>query len=77
MIRLTVAHWARGEAARESVQFLGAMETLNVLPRRLPQPVQQSFRSRSSTLMYGGRVVPMSPYHWIVVIGGDSSHFRL
>jgi hypothetical protein len=43
------------EAARESLQFLGAMETVNVLPRRLPQPVQQSFRSRSSSLVYGGR----------------------
>ena len=34
----------------ESVQFLGAMETVN-LPRRLPHPVQQSFHSRSSTLV--------------------------
>jgi hypothetical protein len=45
----TVAVWAT------AIQFLGAMETVNVLPRRLPQPVQQSFRSRSSTLVCGGR----------------------
>jgi hypothetical protein len=40
---------------RTSIQFLGAIETVNVLPRQLPQPVQQSFRSRSSSLLYGGR----------------------
>jgi hypothetical protein len=46
--RLNVA--ALREAACESVQFRGAMETANMLPLRLPQPVQQSFRSRSSSL---------------------------
>jgi hypothetical protein len=38
-----------------TAQFLGAIETVSVFPRRLPQPVQQSFRSTSSTLVYGGR----------------------
>ena len=37
------------------VQFRGAMETLKVLPWRLPQLLQRSFRSRSSSLVYGGR----------------------
>jgi hypothetical protein len=36
-------------------QFRGAMETLKVLPWRLPQLLQRSFRSRSSSLVYGGR----------------------
>ena len=37
------------------VQFRVAMATLKVLPWRLPQLLQQSFRSRSSSLVYGGR----------------------
>jgi hypothetical protein len=36
-------------------QFRGAIETLKVLPRRLPQLLQRSFRSKSSSLVYGGR----------------------
>ena len=31
------------------------METLKVLPWRLPQPLQRSFRARSSSLVYGRR----------------------
>jgi hypothetical protein len=37
------------------VQFRGAMETLKVLPWWLPQLLQRSLRSRSSSLVYGGR----------------------
>jgi hypothetical protein len=36
-------------------QFRGAIETLKVLPRRLPQLLQRSFRSSSSSLVYRGR----------------------
>ena len=43
---------------RESgVQFRGAIDTLKVLPWRLPQLPQRSFRSRSSSLVYGGRLL--------------------
>jgi hypothetical protein len=45
----------RGNVAGDGDQFRGAIETVNVLPGRLPQPVEQSFRSRSSTLVCGGR----------------------
>jgi hypothetical protein len=41
--------------ARAGPQFRGAMETLKVLPWRLPQLLQRSFRSRSSSLVYRGR----------------------
>ena len=37
------------------VQFLDAIVTLRVLPWRFPQLLQRSFRSRSRTLVYGGR----------------------
>jgi len=36
------------------VQLRGAMETLKVLPWRLPQLLQRSFRSRSRSLVWGG-----------------------
>jgi hypothetical protein len=61
----------RSQAACQTVQFLGAMETVKVLPRRLPQRLQDSFRSRSSSLAdlttaglvsrgsRGGRIVGM------------------
>ena len=52
--RLDVARCSNRQSVT-ATQFLGAMETLSVLPRRLPQPVQQSLRSTSSTLVCGRR----------------------
>ena len=40
--------------ARRSFQFLGAIETVKVLPRRLSHPLHQRCRSTSSSLVYGG-----------------------
>ena len=45
----------RASRNRSGAQFRGAMETLKVLPWRLPQLLQRSFRSRSRSLVYGGR----------------------
>jgi hypothetical protein len=36
-------------------QFRGAIDTLKVFPPRFPQLLQRSFRSRSTSLVYGGR----------------------
>jgi hypothetical protein len=37
------------------IQFLGAIDTVRLLSWRLPQLAQRSFRSRSISLVYGGR----------------------
>jgi hypothetical protein len=51
--RLDVARCPRPRdgSAGTAIQFLGAMETVNVSPRRSPQPVQHSFRSTLSSFV--------------------------